>query len=280
MTDPNFAVRRATRDELDMILGWAAREGWNPGLRDAECFWAADPEGFFVGLLDGVPVTAISAISYGPSFGFLGLYLCLPEHRGKGYGIQTWDAALTALKSHTIGLDGVVAQQENYGKSGFVLAHRNIRFAGQPAAAAVAPDIRPLTRDDMHAVRAMDMACFGYERHGFLDAWLWAEGHRALGCFAGARLDGFTVARPCLEGTKIAPLFAVAPEIAERLFDAAATGATGPVFLDVPETNEPALAMVARKGMTPVFETARMYTGPQPLLPLGEVFGITSFELG
>jgi hypothetical protein len=30
----------------------------------------------------------------------------------------------------------------------------------------------------------------------------------------------------------------------------------------------------------PVFETARMYRGGELTLPLGRVFGVTSFELG
>jgi len=32
--------------------------------------------------------------------------------------------------------------------------------------------------------------------------------------------------------------------------------------------------------MKPVFETARMYTGAAPDLPLPKLFGVTSFELG
>jgi hypothetical protein len=32
--------------------------------------------------------------------------------------------------------------------------------------------------------------------------------------------------------------------------------------------------------MKPVFETARMYTGPAPDLPLSRLYGVTSFELG
>ena len=281
MTDSSFIVRTATGPELDIIVGWAAKEGWNPGPRDAGCFHAADPDGFLIGLLDGEPVTAISAVSYGASFGFLGFYLCVPEHRGKGYGIKTWEAALARLsKVRTIGLDGVVAQQDNYAKSGFVLEHRNIRFGGAPVAAAADPEVRPLTAADRHSVDAMDLACFGYGRPAFLDAWLNAEGHRAIGCFKGARLDGYAVTRPCGEGTKIGPLFAVSPEIGERLYDAATREIAGPVFLDVPEPNKPALDLAARKGLAPVFETARMYLGPKPLLPLGEVFGITSFELG
>ena len=279
MTD--FIVRTATREELDILVGWAAKEGWNPGLQDAGCFHAADPNGFLIGFLDGEPITGISAVSYGTSFGFLGFYLCVPERRGQGYGIRTWEAGMAKLeKVKTIGLDGVVAQQDNYAKSGFVLEHRNIRHGGRPAAAAADPGIRALTAGDQRHVDAMDLACFGYPRPTFLDRWLNAEGHRAIGCFEGARLDGYAVTRPCREGTKIGPLFAVSTEVAERLFDAAATGAAGPVFLDTPEPNKQALALAEKKGLTASFETARMYLGPKPLLPLGEVFGITSFELG
>src|SRR5687767_14356787 len=108
----DFVVRTATRPELDILVGWAAKEGWNPGPRDADCFHAADPDGFLIGLLDGEPVTAISAVSYGVSFGFLGFYLCVPEQRGRGDGIKTWEAGMARLeKVRTLGLDGVVAQQ-------------------------------------------------------------------------------------------------------------------------------------------------------------------------
>jgi hypothetical protein len=37
---------------------------------------------------------------------------------------------------------------------------------------------------------------------------------------------------------------------------------------------------VARHGLAPVFETARMYRGPAPALPLDRTFAITTLELG
>lgn len=122
-----LTVKIMTRRELDIAIDWAKAEGWNPGLCDADCFYSADPNGFLVGLLDDEPVATISAVKYGDDFGFIGLYIVKPEHRGKGYGLQLWNAALERLKGRTIGLDGVVAQQENYRRSGFVLAHNNMR---------------------------------------------------------------------------------------------------------------------------------------------------------
>jgi hypothetical protein len=59
-----------TRDEVNIAIDWAAKEGWNPGIDDAECFFRTDPEGFLIGQLNGEPVAAISAVTYGRSFFF------------------------------------------------------------------------------------------------------------------------------------------------------------------------------------------------------------------
>jgi hypothetical protein len=48
----------------------------------------------------------------------------------------------------------------------------------------------------------------------------------------------------------------------------------------VPQPNVAAIALAERHGMTPYFETARMYTGIRPELPLARIFGITTLELG
>jgi hypothetical protein len=40
------------------------------------------------------------------------------------------------------------------------------------------------------------------------------------------------------------------------------------------------VALVQRYSMQPVFETARMYKGSPPSIPIEQVYGVTSFELG
>ena len=54
-------IRPMIRAELGAGLDWAAGEGWNPGVHDADGFHAADPVGFLLGLLDAAPVSMISA---------------------------------------------------------------------------------------------------------------------------------------------------------------------------------------------------------------------------
>jgi hypothetical protein len=41
-----------------------------------------------------------------------------------------------------------------------------------------------------------------------------------------------------------------------------------------------AVRLAERCQLQPAFETARMYRGPAPQLPLDRTFGITTFELG
>ena len=53
-----------------------------------------------------------------------------------------------------------------------------------------------------------------------------------------------------------------------------------PILLDVPEVNSDVINLANRYHMSKLFETARMYTGDQPVLPMKQIFGVTTFELG
>ncbi|PWC56146.1 GNAT family N-acetyltransferase [Azospirillum sp. TSO22-1] len=281
MAGGDRAVRVATADEVALIVDWAAAEGWNPGTGDAACFRTQDPAGFFVGIEDGAPVSAVSVVNYGDALAFLGLYIVRPDRRGRGWGMATWRAGLAHAGARPVGLDGVVAQQDNYRKSGFVLAHRNIRYGGTVAPGRHDPAVVPVAEVPFADLAAYDSRCFPAERPAFLRAWTTAPGHHALALLRGGRLAGYGVARPCREGHKIGPLFADDRPAAETLFDAlTAAAGGGPVFLDVPEPNAAAVDLARSRALAPVFETARMYTAPVRPVADGRVFGITTFELG
>lgn len=57
-----FEVKTMNRQQLDLAIDWAAAEGWNPGLFDADSFYAADSNGFLVGLINGEPIAFISVV--------------------------------------------------------------------------------------------------------------------------------------------------------------------------------------------------------------------------
>lgn len=283
MQKPDYSIRTMTRPEVEIALDWAAAEGWNPGLHDADCFYAADPDGFLIGLLGDEPIAVISVVKYSTDFGFLGCYIVKPPYRGQGYGKQIWNAGLAYLGERTIGLDGVVEQQSNYLKSGFTLANRNVRYQGSAGGDALADQqIVPLSSLPFADLLAYDRPLFPAGRSAFLRAWIDQPDSAALGILQAGELAGYGVLRKCRAGYKIGPLFADNPELAERLFLAlkARAPAGAEIFLDLPEVNGAAIDMAQRQGMRVVFETARMYRGTDPKLPNERIFGVTSFELG
>ncbi len=160
-------VRCMERAEVDLIREWATAEGWNPGLHDGGCFFDTDSPGFHLGELNGGPIACISCVAYDDSFGFLGQYIVHPGFRGQGYGLQLWQAGMTHLGERDVGLDGVVAQQENYRRSGFEFAHSHIRYRGVgskgPASGVVA-----LSEVPFEALAAYDRERFPAPRPGFL----------------------------------------------------------------------------------------------------------------
>src|SRR6188472_1428900 len=105
MPASDYRIRTMTESEVALAIDWAAAEGWNPGWHDAQCFRAADPDGFLVGLLGDEPIATISVVRYGTAFGFLGLYIVKPEHRGRGHGLALWEAGIAFLGKRAIGLD-------------------------------------------------------------------------------------------------------------------------------------------------------------------------------
>ncbi|MYR59757.1 GNAT family N-acetyltransferase [Streptomyces sp. SID625] len=277
----DLVLTPATLEDWPVISGWAADEGWNPGLSDGPAFFAQDPDGFFLGRIGGEPVSAISVVNHGPDFAFLGCYLVRPDLRGRGHGLTTWKTGLAHAGSRTVGLDGVVAQQDNYRQSGFSPAHRTVRYTGAAPATTAPGGVRAFAAADLADITAYDAACHPADRPRFVAQWLSTPGHRGLVRRAAGRVTGYGVLRPARDGVRIGPLFADTAEDAHALFDALCADVPGrQVSLDVPATNTAGVALAEQAGLTPSFETARMYTGPVRPHAGERVFGVTTLELG
>jgi hypothetical protein len=278
-----FEITVASVEDVQRMARWAGDEGWNPGNTDAYAFHATDPGAFLIGRLDGEPVTCISVVKYGQGFGFLGFYIAQPVVRGKGYGIQNWRAGMARLTGRNVGLDGVVAQQANYRKSGFRNAWNNVRYEG-PAFDAKAPagvslvDARGVPFDRL---AAYDRRFFPEARDSFLAAWISLSERASLVALSDGNIVGFAVMRACQAASRVGPLFAESADTAAALVSALAQkmGAKA-VAIDMPDINKPAVTFADHAGLKPSFETARMYTGANPDLDYAGLYGIGSLELG
>ncbi len=278
----NPVIRYMERSELDVAIEWAAREGWNPGLGDADSFWAADPGAFWVAELDGEMIGAISGVKYGERFGFVGFYIVKPELRGHRCGIELADRALADLGTRCIGIDGVLEKERQYRKLfGFELAHRNIRYGGVVDVGGLPRGLTAIGEVPFGDVAAYDRRFFPADREKFLAKWVSMGSARGFVAREHGQILGYGVIRECREGWKIGPLFANDPKVADWIFRGLCAELPGRmIFLDVPEINIAGVGLAERFDMKEVFATARMYRGGCPDLPVDGIFGITTFELG
>jgi hypothetical protein len=269
-------IRPMTLPDLETVLTWAADEGWNPGLDDAEPFHQADPEGFLIKHVDGRPTAAISVVNHSEDYAFLGLYLCRPEFRGQGHGLDIWRAGLAHAGTRTVGLDGVPAQQQNYARSGFVRAGRTVRYRGRMAPR---PDhtLREAQPDDIRRLAEAEAWATGTRRDRFLGEWFRTTPDRRT--LVDPAHDAYATIRRCREGWKIGPLAGPSTEVAVALMEALLPD-EAPVSIDLPEESSSLAAVLSAAGFESVFETARMYLGEPPVQAPPSCYAVATLELG
>jgi GNAT superfamily N-acetyltransferase len=275
--------REMNREEVSTAVAWAAKEGWNPGLSDAVCFYPVDPAGFFCAEADGRIVGTVSVVNYDDNFSFAGFYIVDPSCRTKGIGMQMCRYAMRHAGSRVMGVDGVVAMVDKYQKDGGLFLHyNNARYEGT-GGGRMPGGLEPIGKIRFEDLVSYDTAHFPARRERFLRCWISQEGHYGLACTdPSGKIAGYGVRRACHTGYKIGPLFARDRATAEQILDGLIAGIPGePFYLDIPVPNKAAVALVQDRKMTPVFYTARLYTTRDPVpLPLDEIFGVTTFELG
>ncbi|MEM6620761.1 MAG: GNAT family N-acetyltransferase [Pseudomonadota bacterium] len=277
----DLVIEPMTPKDLDLVLGWASEEGWNPGIGDAQAFYAADPNGFLIGRLADEPVSAISVVRHSDTFGFLGLYISKPGFRGRGIGYATWQAGMAHMENRIVGLDGVPAQVDNYRASGFEFAHQSDRYSGHVEGRADL-DLVPVTSELMPSLLVCDRQVSGADRQAYMAAWLQETPTRkTLVLRSGGHISAVGTIRACQIGHKIGPLFADDVEGAVRtLRGLVALVDAQQIMIDVPQPNEVAVNMVQALGLQQVFSCARMYRYGKVKRQLERIYGETTFELG
>lgn len=282
----SLELRKLSREGLRTLVAWAANEGWNPGVHDQEVFWETDPEGFYGFFRGDTLIAGGAVVSYQRTFGFMGLFIVHPNHRGQGIGRKLWHLRRDLLQGRldqgaAIGMDGVVAMQPFYEKGGFRRAFKEERYERTGSEFDVSNRITPITVNDHESLMDYDRTCIGYERRVFLSNWFRMPDSQGFQFKQDHRVRGYAVVRKAIEGYKIGPLFADTQEVAEELYKACLNACLGqPVFLDIPVINQGAVDLVCKYEAKYVFECARMYLGKWPDSKIDKVFGITTFELG
>jgi len=287
-----FSIRPLEAGDIALVTEWARNEGFCPGEGDVAIYRQTDRQGLWVGCLGEEPIGCIAGVRYSQAYGFIGMFLVTPRHRGLGYGVQLWRHALDHLNEVAcVGLQAAPDRITDYACWGFQSASTTTRWQlnGREMQGA-SPLENQLSLVDattlpVRVIQAYDASREPSPRPHFLRDWLHHPAGTVLALVDGQRqCHGFGRIRPCLmkEGTgwRIGPLLADDADLAEQLLRGLLERHRGVVLLDEPGANPAAGALMRRLGFAPISETLRMYRGTQPQVSLADVYGLACLELG
>jgi ribosomal-protein-alanine N-acetyltransferase len=300
--DSLLRIRPLEKGDIPFVTEWARREGFAPGRGDVAIYRHTDRQGLWMGWLGTEPVGCIAGVRYNEAYGFVGLFLVVPEQRGRGHGVALWRHALSHLEDlPCVGLEAAPDRVNDYGRWGFAPASPTQRWQrisagaegegereGEPAAEGEAEDGLRLLKGAAipeRAVQWFDAQREATPRPHFLGPWLAHPAGTVLALVdSEGACHGFGRIRPCLlqqgEGWRIGPLLADSPASARLLLQGLLHRHPGVVLLDAPAANRAAAALLESQGFQVISTTLRMYRGSPPAVPLDDVYGLACLELG
>lgn len=240
----NLEIRRMSFEELKLVMDWAKNEGWNPGKYDYVGYYDQNPEGFLLLSLNDQPIGSISIVKHRTNFAFIGLFIIVPEFRGKGYGTHLWNHALNELKTFScIGLYSVPQQKTRYNSSGFLtqfsVKRREIKEL--PSTQSNNNELEAINQGNLNLLSNYDQDIWGSSRAPFFSALIQkTEGYHGFISFdeTTREVNGYGIARPCQEGYRVslyAKSFETAQELASHLLSQLNPGTK--VIFDIPDRN-------------------------------------------
>jgi GNAT superfamily N-acetyltransferase len=256
-------IRPMDRADLGLGLHLCRQAGWNQIEADWRRFLDMQPEGCFVAALDGVPVGTTVTCLFGP-VAWIAMVLVEVSARRRGVATALLRHALDFLDERgakTVRLDATAAGQAVYEKLGFAPEYRLTRYEGRAPPVGGQSHVTEATAALLPEIVALDRRVTGTQREKML-ARLLAESPQAVRVLRReGQLEGFVVTRRGANAVQIGPCIATSDAGSALLHDALARSAGGPVFIDVPCDNAPALAVVEANGLKAQRHFMRMYRG-------------------
>lgn len=216
--DSAFKIRQATLADFKFISSIANHEDWNVSENDAEPLLALDPLGSFIAELNNETIGCITAIKYGTHC-HIGFYIIKEGHRGKGYGTQLFEQAMSHAKdAKTVGLDAVEEHQHVYEKSGFKAYERFMGYQ-RKAEGVLHAELVDLKQVPGDQLAEYDQSVGKNPRRTYLEALLKQENYYGLGLIKENILRGYGIIRKSHVGYEIGPMIADDAETFEKILD-------------------------------------------------------------
>ena len=307
----SFTVRRATSlEDLKFAFDIANDENWGLAHGDAECFFTADPQGYFIGELDGKKICSTALISYPKNRIVMGGFqTTIPIYRNMGYGKKILRTALELCNiptDYSIQGDSIIKLIPLFRDTiGF-------RYLGWINYCIVIPAVQaletlrlipPVRSANVFLTSTTDVECEDlcvYEeqvmnlyRKEFIMKWTTLPGRQGwVAMDTGGSIRGFAVSRQIIKPDnvyKIAPLYADSPDIACRLLQriteqVVSANKDAKLYLDVPSDNSHAVQLIKNHLVGRVlWEMRRIHTkraAERPPIAVDKIYGLTSQTVG
>ena len=266
-------IRNANFDDMKMFLEWANDQSWNQSEADV-AFYHIDPQGFFVGEVNGESAAIISSVAY-DNYAHIAFYVVKTEFRGKGYGLQLFKHALKYAeeKAEVLGLDGVEYEVKNYEKWGFKPVDLLVRYKGK-AQGKRSDELLDLHRVPLEEITTYDQNNFGSSRKNFIETLLRQQDVHGFAVKENGKIRGYGILKKSHTGYKVAPLVADNQQVAEQILAGLQSLIEGEdIYLDIFEANKDAENLVKSQGWIPVWTLNRMYKNGLPKNDTKKLYG-------
>jgi GNAT superfamily N-acetyltransferase len=258
----NLIIRNVNYSEMKLVEEWAAREGWNPGIRDTDCYYAGDHSGFFIAEVNGSPEGCIFGINFSDELCMGGVFIVNPEYRGGNVGVALSKRARLHAGNRTVGFDAVENKVKNYIFFGFKPAYKIVRYEMLACRNEKKIESVELTEYPFDKFNSYDSTYFPANRSKLMSEWMQQKpSGAALGITKNGQLAGYGIIRKAFCGYRLEPMYADNAEIAEDLLLALCGRVEpgSPVYLNIPYPNKDACELAKKYNMKPVIPLVRMY---------------------
>ena len=262
-------------------LALSIAAGWNQVADDWAFFIAQGHGSGFRSPVDGLVATT-AAVVYGGGCAWISMVLVAESWRHRGLASLLLERTLRRLQSlhATPMLDATPAGEPVYRHLGFRTGFPFDRWEGAAPDAAPAPlgdALRPMVREDLDRLVALDTAATQLGRRALLQNFLGRSGTTGWTTRDGT---GFVLVRAGHRATQLGPLMANSPEQALALLGTALAHVRGAVFLDVPRRWSELTSWLESRGFVRQRPYARMAHGGAPLACDDRQFILAGPEFG
>ena len=241
-----------TIDDLGLGIKLSAQAGWNQTQADWLRFIELEPEGCFVGELNGRSVGTTTTCVFRKT-AWIAMVLVDVDARGNGVGTTLLKHSVEYLKSRqvrTIRLDATSLGRPIYEKLGFAPDYELARFEGRAPEARESATVVTAAPGMFADIIEFDKRMTGRERVKMLGR-LFEEFPESLRIVRRAgEIEGFITMRPGANAVRIGPCTATADAGPVLLRHAFNHCAGEPVLVDVPLDNAEAVKLVESSGLT------------------------------